>query len=54
MAPMLQAALVAAAENGEHHTELPVSPWFFGFGALGMFFVLLAITWTFRNVAHKH
>jgi hypothetical protein len=51
---MLQAALVAAAENGEHKTELPVSPLTFGISALVIFFVLLGITWTFRNVAHKH
>ena len=54
MASLLQAAFVTAAENGEHTTELPVPPLAIGLGALGLFFVLLAITWTFRNTSHKH
>ena len=53
MASMLQATLVAAAGTGEH-TELPVSPLTIGIGALVLFIVLLAITWSFRNTSHKH
>ena len=54
MASMLQTALVAAAEGGEKHTELPVDPLVIGIGTLVFFFVLLAVTWAFRDISHKH
>jgi hypothetical protein len=54
MASMLLTSLVAAAEGGEEATKLPVDPLVIGIGALAFFFVLLGITWAFRNTSHKH
>jgi len=33
---------------------LPVRPWVYGATAFTVFMVLLAVTWAFRSVGHKH
>jgi hypothetical protein len=52
MATTTLAAVLLGAE--EETSKLPASPAVFGLGALAIFAVLLAITWTFRNWANKH
>jgi heme/copper-type cytochrome/quinol oxidase subunit 2 len=47
-------ALVAAAEAVEEHRDLPMPAWAFGVIALGVFFALFALTWSFRSVGNKH
>ncbi len=42
------------AESTEKARDLPVPPAVFGIGALATFGVLLAITWAFRSVGHRH
>jgi hypothetical protein len=51
---MATTTLAAALLGAEETSELPASPAAFGLGALAVFAVLLAITWTFRNWASKH
>jgi hypothetical protein len=51
---MFQYALVAAAEEAEQHRELPMPAWAFGLIALGAFFVLFLLTWSFRSVGNRH
>lgn len=45
-------SLAAAAEGDLVERQLPVPDWAFGVGAMAMFLVLLAITYSFRSVAH--
>ncbi len=40
--------------EGEVVTELPLTPVWFGIIALIVFAALLAITWAFRGVWHRH
>ena len=47
-------ALVAAAEATEQHRDLPMPAWVFALIALGIFFTLFAITWSFRSVGNRH
>ena len=47
-------ALATAAETAEKQRHLPLPPWAFGCLALGVFFVLFAITWSFRSIGNKH
>lgn len=47
-------ALVAAAEVAEEHRDLPMPAWVFGAIALGVFFLLFAVTWSFRSVGNRH
>ena len=47
-------SLAAAAETVEKQRHLPIPPWAFGCIALGVFFTLFAITWSFRSVGSKH
>jgi hypothetical protein len=44
--------LASAAEGQFVERELAVPAWGFGVGAMAMFLVLLAITYSFRTVAH--
>jgi heme/copper-type cytochrome/quinol oxidase subunit 2 len=46
--------LVAAAEAAEEHRDLPMPAWAFAAIALGVFFTLFAITWSFRSVGTRH
>jgi heme/copper-type cytochrome/quinol oxidase subunit 2 len=43
--------VLAAAET---HVELPMPAWVFGAIALVVFIVLLAVTWSYRDVANRH
>jgi hypothetical protein len=55
MANTVTALLVAAAEEGEHVArELPVHPYVFGVTALVLFAAALAVTWSFKGLAHGH
>jgi hypothetical protein len=51
---MLTMVLAAATEQAEQHRELPFPAAWFGIGAIVVFAGLLAFTWAFRSVAHKH
>ena len=42
------------AEGAEAAHSLPMSPVAFGLSAIGVFLVLLAITYAFRNVSNRH
>jgi hypothetical protein len=46
------AAPSLAAEEAKRH--LPIPEWGFALIALGVFAVLLAITWAFRSTGSKH
>jgi hypothetical protein len=46
-------ALAAATEMELEHRELPVPAEWFGIGAIVAFLLLLAITYSFRSVAHS-
>jgi hypothetical protein len=46
------AAPTLAAEEAKRH--LPIPAWGFGLIALGVFALLLAVTWAFRSSATKH
>ncbi len=46
--------LAAAAQGAEEHRDLPMPAWVFGAIALGVFFGLFAITWSFRSVGNRH
>ena len=49
----MTSAVNFAAEATEHTIELPFPAPYFGLVALAIFLLLLGITWTFRNAAHK-
>ncbi|HST85322.1 MAG TPA: hypothetical protein VLL08_26515 [Kineosporiaceae bacterium] len=51
---MFTFALAAAAQGAEEHRDLPMPAWAFGVIALGVFFVLFAVTWSFRSVGNRH
>ena len=51
---MFTFALAAAAQGAEEHRDLPMPAWVFGVTALGVFFVLFAVTWSFRSVGNRH
>ena len=51
---MFAFALVAAAQEAEEHRDLPMPAWAFGLIAIGVFFGLFAITWSFRSVGNRH
>jgi hypothetical protein len=46
------AAPTLAAEEAKRH--LPIPAWGFGLIALGVFALLLAVTWAFRSSGTKH
>lgn len=50
----LAASIKAAEIVEETHHALPAEPWVFGVSALVTFGLLLAVTWAFRSVGHKH
>jgi hypothetical protein len=51
---MLGFALATAAEGAEKQRHLPLPPWGFSLIALGIFFTLFAITWSFRSIGNRH
>jgi len=51
---MLAIALATATQGTEKKVHLPLPPWGYSLIALGLFFVLFAITWAFRSVGTKH
>ncbi|MFC5380335.1 hypothetical protein [Aquipuribacter nitratireducens] len=54
VAGLAGAALAAGETTGElAEVELPVPPLVFGIGTLVIFLILLGITYSFKNVAHR-
>ena len=51
---MTASVLVAAAEAVEEHRDLPMPAWAFGAIAIGVFFALFLVTWSFKSVGTKH
>ena len=48
----MTSSLVSIAKTRPH--ELPFDAWWFGIAAITTFLILLAILWSFRNVAAKY
>lgn len=47
-------SVIAAAEEAHVVNELPFPPYAYGVAMMVLFIVLGAITWSFRDVAHRH
>jgi hypothetical protein len=45
---------LVAAETAEKKEHFPLPPWGYAAIAVGIFFVLFLITWSFRSVGSKH
>jgi hypothetical protein len=51
---MTLASAVLAATSPYHEQPLPVASVVFPVVALGIFALLAAVTWSYRDVAHRH
>ncbi|WGW13964.1 hypothetical protein LWF01_09595 [Saxibacter everestensis] len=50
----MTSVILAAAEQAEHHVEIPMHPIAYGLIAFGTLMVMLLVTMSYRGVSNRH